>query len=78
MAEFFAQAIDTLLDMPHLALLYWGALPMMTRVLVALGAGAAGVYCGSRSERSGMSTFLFFSAFGCFAYVIALGMQMVR
>jgi len=44
MAEFFAQAIDTLLDMPHLALLYWGALPMMTRVLIALGAGAAGVY----------------------------------
>lgn len=51
---------------------------MMTRVLCALGAAAAGVYSGSRAERSGLSTFLFFGAFGCFAYVIALGIQIVQ
>jgi Na+/H+-dicarboxylate symporter len=78
MAESFAQAIDTLLALPHLALLYWGSLAMMTRVLCALGAAAAGVYSGSRAERSGLSTFLFFGAFGCFAYVIALGIQIVQ
>jgi hypothetical protein len=78
MDGYFAQAIATLLTLPHLAIVYWGGLALMTRILAALAAAAVGVYTGSRAERSGLSTLLFFSAFGCFAYVIAVGMELIQ
>jgi len=78
MPAFFSEAVDTLFSLPHLALLYWQSLALMTRILIALAASAFGVYSGSRSEQSGLSTLLFFSAFGFFAYVIAAGMQLIE
>lgn len=78
MPAFFSEAVDALFSLPHLALIYWGSLALMTRILIALAASGLGVYSGSRSEQSGLSTLLFFSAFGCFAYVIAVGMQLIE
>ena len=78
MDGFFAQAIATLLTLPHLAIIYWDGLALMTRILAALATAALGVYSGSRAERSGLSTLLFFGAFGCFAYVIAVGMEIIQ
>lgn len=78
MPDFFSEAVSTLFSLPHLALIYWQSLATMTRILVALAAAALGVYSGSRSEQSGLSTLLFFSAFGFFAYVIAVGMQLIE
>jgi hypothetical protein len=56
----------------------WDTTPLTTRILIALALAGLGVYLGSRSERTEMSALLFFAAFGFFAYVIAVGITLVR
>ena len=56
----------------------WDTTPLTTRILIALLLAGLGVYLGSRSERTGMSALLYFVAFGFFAYVVALGITLVK
>jgi hypothetical protein len=56
----------------------WDVTPTTTRLLLALLMAGLGVYLGSRAERSGMSAVLFFAAFGFFAYVVAVGISLIR
>jgi hypothetical protein len=56
----------------------WEGTEVTTRLVLALMMAGLGVYLGARSERSGMSAALFFAAFGFFAYVVAVGMTLIR
>jgi hypothetical protein len=56
----------------------WDALEMTTRLLICLLLAGFGIFLGSRSERSGISALFFFGAFGFFAYVMAVGISLVR
>ena len=56
----------------------WDGTPMTSRILGALLLAGFGVYLGSRSERSAISAVFFFAAFGFFAYVMAVGITLVR
>jgi hypothetical protein len=56
----------------------WDALEMTTRLLICLLLAGFGIYLGSRSERSGINALFFFAAFGFFAYVMAVGISLVR
>jgi hypothetical protein len=56
----------------------WDALEITTRLLICLLLAGFGIYLGSRSERSGISALFFFAAFGFFAYVMAVGISLVR
>jgi hypothetical protein len=56
----------------------WADTPLTTRLLLALVLAGLGVYIGTRSEHSGMSALFFFAAFGFFAYVMAVGISLVR
>ncbi len=56
----------------------WDGTPLTTRLVLALVLAGLGVYIGARSEHSGMSALFFFAAFGFFAYVMAVGISLVR
>jgi hypothetical protein len=78
MPAFFAEALDALMSMPHLAMMYWEGLTLTSRIIFALAAVGLGIYGGSRAERTGLSTLMFFGAFGFFAYIIAVGIELIR
>lgn len=56
----------------------WATTPVANRLLIALALAGVGVYLGSRSERIGTSALLYFLAFGFFAYVVAVGITLVK
>jgi hypothetical protein len=56
----------------------WESTPVSTRLIIAILLAGLGVYLGSRAEKSGTSAALFFAAFGFFAYVIAVGISLMR
>jgi len=74
----FSDAVNALLDFYQLVHGWWGQLSVVTRVLAALAAAGLAIYSGSRAEQSGLSMLLFFSAFGFFAYVIAIGFSIMQ
>lgn len=56
----------------------WAGTSITTRLVLALVLAGLGVYVGARSEHSGLSALFFFAAFGFFAYVMAVGISLVR
>lgn len=78
MPPLFSDAVNALLDFYQLVLAWWGQLPVVTRILAALAASGLAIYSASRTEQSGLSMLLFFSAFGFFAYVIAMGFSFMQ
>jgi len=73
MPPMFSDAINALFDFYQLVVAWWGHLSLVTRILAALVASGLAVYLATRTEQSGLSMLLFFSAFGFFAYVVAMG-----
>jgi len=78
MPPLFSDAVNSLFEFYHLIIAWWGQLAVVTRIVIALVASAAAVYSGSKTEQSGLSMLLFFSAFGFFAYVIAMGFNLMQ
>ncbi len=78
MPPLFSDAVNGLFEFYHLIIAWWGQLPIVTRIIIALAGSAAAVYSGSKTEQSGLSMLLFFSAFGFFAYVIAMGFSFMQ
>jgi hypothetical protein len=71
----FLDVIGALSDLERLVLAQWYALPGFTRLLISLLVAACVVYGATKSERSGWSMLLMFSAFGLLAYIFALGVS---
>ena len=67
----FLQVFQDLYDL-------WDSTAMTTRLLVALLMAGLGIFMGTRAERTGTSAVLYFVAFGCFAYIVASGIALVR
>jgi hypothetical protein len=78
MPPLFSDAVAALLDFYKLVVSWWGQLSLVTRIIAALAASALAVYSATRTEQSGLSMLLFFSAFGFFAYVIAMGFSFLQ
>ncbi len=78
MPDFIGGIRETFLQAIRNAYEFWDTIPITTRLLGALLLAGFGVYLGSRSERGGLSAIFFLGAFGLFAYVMALGIALIR
>jgi hypothetical protein len=78
LSKFIFEVYDAFLQVIYDCEGIWQITPPTTRIIIALVMSGLGVYLGSRAERSGMSAALFFAAFGFFAYLVAVGISLVR
>jgi hypothetical protein len=78
MPPLFSDAVDGFFDIWRQLLEYWGSLPDVTRMAIALLAAGATVYAATKAEQSGWSAVLLFAAFGIFSYVVFVGYSMVQ
>lgn len=78
MPKFIEDIYNAFLQVTQNAEGMWAGTPVTTRLVLALALAGLGVYVGSRSEHSGLSALFFFAAFGFFAYVMAVGISLIR
>jgi hypothetical protein len=76
--NFISDIYDAFFQVIDAAHQLWDGTPITSRLLGALLLAGFGVYLGSRSERAAISALFFFVAFAFFAYVMAIGITLVR
>ncbi len=78
MPQFVSDTVDAFVSAYNQAWAEWVALPIYTRLGIGLLIAGIAVYVGSKSERSGVSALWFFAAFGCFAYVMMVALEVMH